>query len=123
MIWEILCKQSALLYVSFGFLRLYRDEINPCMEETSRHAGKCHVSLTSQETELVSHHHHLLFRLVGCDALCYVVLDVVIEDGVVVLVVALWSGELHHFIGCSFGVRHDCATGKTHLGVTIDVAE
>ena len=62
-------------------------------------------------------------RLISCDALCYVVLDVVIEDGVVVLVVALRSGEFCHFIGCGFGVRHDCATGDAHLRVTVDVAQ
>ena len=47
----------------------------------------------------------LSVRLIGCNALCHVVLDVVVEDGVVILVVALRSSELCHFIGYGFGVR------------------
>ena len=62
------------------------------------------------------------FLQISSDALCYVVLDVVIEDGVVVLVITLRSGELYHFIGYSFGVRDDGATGKVYLCVTLDVA-
>lgn len=64
----------------------------------------------------------LSVRLISCDALCDVVLDVVVEDGVVVLVVALRSSELCHFIGYGFGVRHDCAAGDAHPRVTVDVA-
>ncbi len=65
----------------------------------------------------------LSFLLISCDALCYVVFDVVVEDGVVILVVALRSSDLYHFIGYGFGIRHDRATGKTHLRVTVDVAD
>ena len=57
------------------------------------------------------------FRHIGCDALCYVVLDVVVEDGVIVLMITLRSGEVYHIIGCGFGVRHDGAAGETHLRV------
>ena len=65
----------------------------------------------------------LSFRIVGRDALCHVILDIVVEDGVVILMVALRSGEFYHFIGYGFGVRHYCASGKAHLRVTFDVAD
>ena len=46
-----------------------------------------------------------------------------VEDGVIVLMVALRSGKICHFIGYGFCVRNNCATGDAHLCVTIDIAD
>ena len=42
-------------------------------------------------------------RLISCDTFCHVVLKVLVEDGVVVLMITLRSGEVYHIIGCGLG--------------------
>ena len=59
----------------------------------------------------------LSVRLISCDALCHVVLEVLVEERVVVFVEAGRSEMIGH-IGCgSSSVCHNHATGKVYLSL------
>ena len=69
----------------------------------------------------------LYIRLIGCDALGHVVLDVVVEKRVILTVAAIWAEEIaDYFDGLfvhfqSFGMCHHYATIGQHLGICTDV--
>ena len=65
----------------------------------------------------------LLAALISRNALGHVVFNVVVEDGVVVLVIALWSGVLRQIVGYGVCVRYDRASGDVHLRVAANVTD
>ena len=63
----------------------------------------------------------LSVRLISCDALCYVVLEVLVEERVVVFMEAGRSEIIGHIGYGSRGVCHNHATGEIYLCVHTEV--
>ena len=68
----------------------------------------------------------LSVRLISCDALCHVVLEVLVEERVVVFRVVVFveagRSEMIGHIGCgSSSVCHNHATGKVYLCVHTEI--
>ena len=61
----------------------------------------------------------LSVRLISCDALCHVVLEVLVEERVVVFMEAGRSEIVGHIGYGSRGVCHNHATGEIYLGTKV----